>query len=104
MEGGKSTLEEMIASTDKGILVTRFWYTNIVDPMKVIVTGMTRDGTFWIENGKIAYGIKNFRINQNVLDMLSNVEMMSEPVFSGGMVLPAMKVRDFHFSSGSDAI
>jgi predicted Zn-dependent protease len=104
MEGGKSTLEEMIASTDKGILVTRFWYTNIVDPMKVIVTGMTRDGTFWIENGKIAYGIKNFRINQNVLDMLSNVEMMSEPVSSGGMVLPAMKIRDFHFSSGSDAI
>jgi predicted Zn-dependent protease len=104
MEGGKSTLENMIASTDKGILVTRFWYTNIVDPMKVIVTGMTRDGTFWIENGKIAYGIKNFRINQNVLDMLSNVEMMSEPVFSGGMVLSAMKIRDFHFSSGSDAV
>jgi predicted Zn-dependent protease len=104
MEGGKSSLEEMIASTDKGILVTRFWYTNVVDPMKVIVTGMTRDGTFWIEDGKIAYGIKNFRINQNVLDMLSNVEMMSEPVMAGGTVVPAMKVKDFHFSSGSDAI
>jgi predicted Zn-dependent protease len=104
MEGGKATLEEMIASTDKGILVTRFWYTNFVDPMKVIVTGMTRDGTFWIENGKIAYGIKNFRINQNVLDMLSNVEMMSEPVLAGGFVVPTMKIRDFNFSSGTDAV
>lgn len=104
MSGGNSSIEEMIKTTDKGILVTRFWYTNIVDPMKVIVTGMTRDGTFWIENGKIAYGIKNFRINQNVLDMLNNVEMMSEPVMSGGIVVPAMKVNNFHFSSGSDAI
>ncbi len=104
MSGGNSTLEEMIKTTDKGILVTRFWYTNIVDPMKVIVTGMTRDGTFWIENGKIAYGIKNFRINQNVLEMLNNVEMMSEPVLAGGIVVPAMKVKNFHFSSGSDAI
>jgi len=104
MEGGNSTLEEMIKTTDRGILVTRFWYTNIIDPMKVIVTGMTRDGTFWIENGKIAYGIKNFRINQNVLDMLNNIEMISEPVMSGGIVVPAMKVNNFHFSSGSDAI
>jgi predicted Zn-dependent protease len=102
--GGKATLDEMIASTEKGILVTRFWYTNFVDPMQVIVTGMTRDGTFWIENGKIAYGIKNFRINQNVLEMLSNVEMMSESVLADGIVIPAMKVKDFNFSSGSDAI
>jgi predicted Zn-dependent protease len=102
--GGKAKLDEMIASTEKGILVTRFWYTNFVDPMQVIVTGMTRDGTFWIENGKIAYGIKNFRINQNVLEMLSNVEMMSESVLADGIVIPAMKVKYFNFSSGSDAI
>jgi len=104
MEGGEATLEDMIASTDKGILVTRFWYMRVVDPMKVIVTGMTRDGTFWIENGNIAYGIKNFRFNQNVLDMLNNVEMMSEPTLAGGMVVPAMKVRGFNFTSGSDAV
>ena len=104
MEGGEATLEDMIASTDKGILVTRFWYMRVVDPMKVIVTGMTRDGTFWIENGKIAYGIKNFRFNQNVLDMLNNVEMMSEPTLAGGMVVPAMKVSEFNFTSGSDAV
>jgi predicted Zn-dependent protease len=104
MDGGNSTLEEMIASTDRGILVTRFWYTNYVDPMKLVITGMTRDGTFWIENGKITHGIKNFRINQNVLDMLNNVEMMSKPVLAGGIVVPAMKVRDFDFSSGTDAV
>jgi predicted Zn-dependent protease len=104
MEGGEASLEDMISSTDRGILVTRFWYMNIVDRMKVIVTGMTRDGTFWIENGKIAYGIKNFRFNQNVLDMLNNVEMMSEPVLVGRIVAPAMKVREFNFSSGTDAI
>jgi predicted Zn-dependent protease len=104
MEGGGATLEEMIASTEKGVLVTRFWYMRVVDPMKVIVTGMTRDGTFWIENGKIAYGIKNFRFNQNVLDMLNKVEMMSEPTLAGGMVVPAIKVRDFNFTSGTDAV
>ena len=104
MEGGEASLEDMIASTDKGILVTRFWYMRVVDPMKVIVTGMTRDGTFWIENGKIAYGIKNFRFNQNVLDMLNNVEMMSKPTLAGGIVVPAMKVRDFNFTSGTDAV
>ncbi len=104
MKGGETSLEDMIASTDKGILVTRFWYMRVVDPMKVIVTGMTRDGTFWIENGKIAYGIKNFRFNQNVLDMLNNVEMMSKPTLAGGIVVPAMKVRDFNFTSGTDAV
>jgi predicted Zn-dependent protease len=104
MDGGEATLEDMIASTDKGILVTRFWYMRVVDPMKVIVTGMTRDGTFCIENGKIAYGIKNFRFNQNVIDMLNNVEMMSKPTYAGRMVVPALKVRDFNFTSGTDAV
>ena len=104
MEGGEATLEDMIASTEKGILVTRFWYMRVVDPMKVIVTGMTRDGTFLIEDGKIVCGVKNFRFNQNVIDMLNNVEMMTESTYSGGMVVPAMKVRDFNFTSGSDAV
>lgn len=103
MNGGNATVEDMIASTDKGILVTRFWYMRVVDPMKVIVTGMTRDGTFLIEDGKIACGIKNFRFNQNVIEMMNNVEMMSEPVLTG-MVAPAMKIRDFNFTSSSDAI
>jgi predicted Zn-dependent protease len=93
----------MIASTDRGILVTRLWYIREVDPYEKVLTGMTRDGTFLIEGGKVAGGIRNFRFNQGILEMLSNVEAMSEPVRSAGeesfeMVVPAMKVRGFHFS------
>lgn len=102
MEGDNATLAEMIASTKRGILVTHFHYQNMVDPMQVIVTGMTRDGTFWIENGKIQHGIKNLRFNQSILTMLNNVEMMSEPVFAGGIVVPAMKVKEFNFSSSTE--
>ena len=93
----------MIASTDRGILVTRLWYIREVDPYEKVLTGMTRDGTFLVENGKLAGGIRNFRFNQSVLEMLSNVEAMSAPVRAAGeesfeMVVPAMKVRNFHFS------
>jgi predicted Zn-dependent protease len=104
MEGGGATVEDMIASTDRGVLITRFWYVRVVDPMKVIITGMTRDGTFWIEGGKIAYGIKNLRFNQSVLDMLNSVEMMSKPALAGGMVVPAIKVKEFNFTSGTEAV
>jgi PmbA protein len=102
-EGGKSTLDEMIGSTDHGILVTRLWYIREVDPYEKVLTGMTRDGTFLIEKGKLAGGLRNFRFNQGILEMLSNVEAMSAPVRAAGeesfeMVVPAMKVRNFHFS------
>jgi PmbA protein len=101
--GGETPLDEMIASTDRGILVTRLWYIREVDPYEKVLTGMTRDGTFLIERGKLAGGIRNFRFNQGILEMLSNVEAMSEPVRAAGeesfeMVVPAMKVRGFHFS------
>jgi PmbA protein len=101
--GGKSTLDEMIASTPRGILVTRLWYIREVDPYEKVLTGMTRDGTFLVENGKLAGGLRNFRFNQSVLEMLRNVEMLSSPVRAAGeeafeMVVPAMKIRDFHFS------
>ena len=102
MDGGDATLDKMIESTERGILVTHFHYQNMVDPMQVIVTGMTRDGTFWIENGKIQHGLKNLRFNQRILTMLNNIEMMSEPVLSSGMVVPAMKVNQFTFSSGTE--
>ena len=93
----------MIASTDHGILVTRFWYIREVDPYEKIITGMTRDGTFLVENGKVQRGIRNFRFNQSLIDMLHNVEAMGEPVRASGeesmdMVVPAMKVRDFNFT------
>lgn len=101
--GGDTPVEEMIASTGRGILVTRFWYIREVDPYQKIMTGMTRDGTFLIENGKVARGLKNFRFNQNLIELLSNVEALSPAVRASGeeafdMVVPAMKVRDFNFT------
>jgi PmbA protein len=97
------TLAEMIASTERGVLVTRLWYIREVDPYEKIVTGMTRDGTFLVENGKVQRGLRNFRFNQSLIHMLSGVEEMSVPVRSCGeesfdMVVPAMKVRDFNFT------
>jgi PmbA protein len=101
--GGKASLEEMIASTERGLLVTRLWYIREVDPYEKIMTGMTRDGLFLVEKGRVGSAVRNFRFNQSVLEMLRNVEMMGPAVRATGeeafeMVVPAMKVRDFHFS------
>jgi predicted Zn-dependent protease len=101
--GGDSTLEEMVASTGRGILVTRLWYIREVDPYQKVFTGMTRDGTFLVEAGRIAAGVRNFRFNQSLIEMLSSVESLSQPVRASGeespdMVVPAMKIRDFHFT------
>jgi PmbA protein len=101
--GGDKSVDDMVRSTERGILVTRAWYIREVDPYEKILTGMTRDGTFLIEDGRIASGIRNFRFNQSVIEMLSNVEMLGPAVRAAGeesfeMVVPAMKVRDFHFS------
>ncbi len=106
MEGGRATLDDMIRSTPRGLLVTRFWYIREVDPYQKILTGMTRDGLFWIEEGKIQHGVKNLRFNQSVIEMLRQVEMMSPPQRTAGeesfeMVVPAMKVREFNFSSAT---
>lgn len=103
LEGGPSSLEEMISSTGHGILVTRLWYIREVDPYEKILTGMTRDGTFLIEQGCIAGGIRNLRFNQGILEMLSNVELLGPSTRASGeeafeMVVPPMKVRDFHFT------
>jgi predicted Zn-dependent protease len=97
------TLSEMIASTERGVLVTRLWYIREVDPYEKIVTGMTRDGTFLVENGRVRQGVRNFRFNESLIHMLSNIEAMSTPLRSCGeesfdMVVPAMKVRDFNFT------
>ena len=103
MEGGATTLEEMIASTKRGILVTRLWYIREVDPYQKIMTGMTRDGTFLIEDGRLACGLHNFRFNQSLIELLSNIEALSPAVRASGeesfeMVVPALKVRDFNFT------
>jgi PmbA protein len=101
--GGDSSLEKMIASTDRGLLVTRLWYIREVDPYEKIMTGMTRDGLFLVENGRISSAVRNFRFNQSILEMLHNVELLGPAVRATGeeafeMVVPAMKVCDFHFS------
>jgi PmbA protein len=101
--GGDKSLDEIVRTTERGILVTRLWYIREVDPYEKILTGMTRDGTFLIENGRVAGGIRNFRFNESIIEMLSNVEMLGPAVRAAGeesfeMVVPAMKVRDFHFS------
>lgn len=97
------TVDQMVASTDRGVLVTRCWYIREVEPYDKILTGMTRDGTFLIEDGKVQGGIRNFRFNQSLVDMLRNVLHMGTPVRSSGeeafdMVVPAMTVNDFNFT------
>ena len=97
------SVDEMVASTERGILVTRMWYIREVDPYEKIVTGMTRDGTFYVENGRICYGVRNFRFNESLIHMLSHVDATGVPVRASGeesfdMVVPAMQVRDFNFT------
>jgi predicted Zn-dependent protease len=97
------TIDQMVASTESGVLVTRLWYIREVDPYEKILTGMTRDGSFYIEDGKLMHGILNFRFNESLIHMLSNVTEMGEPIRASGeesfdMVVPAMKVRDFNFT------
>jgi predicted Zn-dependent protease len=104
MEGGTQSLEDLIKSTEKGILVTRFWYIRSVDPQTLLLTGLTRDGTFYIENGEIKFPIKNFRFNESPVIMLNNVEALGKPVRTGSGLIPPMKIRDFTFTSLSDAI
>jgi PmbA protein len=104
--GGQDSLERMIASTDRGLLVTRVWYIREVDPYEKIMTGMTRDGLFLVEKGRVTSAVRNFRFNQSLLDALRNVEMLGPAVRATGeeafeMVVPAMKIRDFHFSEAT---
>jgi PmbA protein len=97
------TVAQMIASTERGVLVTRLWYIREVEPFEKMLTGMTRDGTFYVENGRVQGGVRNFRFNESLIHMLSNVEAMSVPVRACGeesfdMVVPAMKVKEFNFT------
>jgi PmbA protein len=101
--GGDKSVDDMIRSTERGILVTRFWYIREVEPYEKVLTGMTRDGTFLVENGRVTGGIRNFRFNQGIIETLANVEMLGPAVRATGeesfeMVVPPMKIRDFHFS------
>lgn len=103
MAGGSTSLDEMIRSTARGILVTRLWYIREVEPFEKMMTGMTRDGTFLIENGEVSGGVRNFRFNQGLVELLNNVEALGPAVRASGeetfdMVVPPMKARGFHFT------
>jgi predicted Zn-dependent protease len=115
MDGGNASLEDMIKDTKKGVLVTRFWYIRAVDPQTLLYTGLTRDGTFYIENGVIKHPIKNFRFNESPVIMLNNLETLGKQVRvpggggggqggGGSALIPYMKIRDFTFTSLSDAV
>jgi predicted Zn-dependent protease len=110
MAGGTKSTMDLVKSTERGILVTRTWYIRMVDPQTVLLTGLTRDGTFYIENGVIKHPIKNFRFNESPVIMLNNVEEFGKPVRIAGdetnysMMIPPMKLRDFTFTSLSDAV
>ncbi len=110
MAGGTASLEDLIKGTDKGILVTRLWYIRSVDPQTLLFTGLTRDGTFYIENGQIKFPIKNFRFNESPIIMLNNLDELGRPerTVSGESgthaLIPPMRIRDFTFTSLSDAV
>lgn len=110
MQGGTKTLEELIKGTEKGILVTRLWYIRTVDPQTLLLTGLTRDGTFYIENGEIKFPVKNFRFNESPIIMLNNLDEIgiAERTVSAeseaNYLLPPLRIRDFTFTSLSDAV
>ena len=113
MSGGTTSIDDMIKSTQRGLLVTRFWYLRPVDQRTILYTGLTRDGTFLIENGKITKPVKNLRFNDSPVFMLNNLEAMGIPervsASEGGdpgqaIMVPPIKVRDFNFTSLSDAV
>ncbi len=110
MTGGTQSLDDMIKSTQRGILVTKLWYIREVDPQTILLTGLTRDGTFYIENGRIKHPVKNFRFNESPIIMLNNLEALGKPerVVSTeseqNYLIPPMKIREFTFTSLSDAV
>ena len=103
---GTATTSDLIAQTARGLLITRFWYIRTVDQKRAIVTGMTRDGTFLIENGKLAAGVRNMRFNQSIVEALARATFANEPTRTGGysysLVVPAARIEGFRFTSGTD--
>lgn len=110
MSGDSASIDEMIRGTERGILVTRLWYLREVDPRIILYTGLTRDGTFLIEHGKVSRSAQNFRFNESPLFMLNNLEALGKAERlagteqGGSIVMPSIKVRDFNFTSLSEAV
>jgi predicted Zn-dependent protease len=112
MSGGDASVEDMIKSVSRGVLITRFFYIRGTNPRSIAFTGVTRDGTFLIENGKVTRPVNNFRFNQSITEMLSKIEALGRPMrvagesgnVGSGLVVPPMLVRDFNLTSISDAV
>jgi predicted Zn-dependent protease len=104
MDGGAGSVDDLVASTERGLLVTRFWYIRTVNPQTAQLTGLTRDGLFLIEKGKVATPCVNLRFNESPVVMLQNAEALSAAVPAGRMVVPAIRARAFTFTSKSDAV
>ena len=107
MAPGEATKDEMLASTERGLWITRFHYVNVLHPLRAVLTGMTRDGTFLIENGELARPVKNLRFTQSVLEALSRVEMIGreaklEKAWVGGNLVPALKISAFEFTGATE--
>jgi predicted Zn-dependent protease len=109
LEGAEGTASDLIKETQHGLLVTRFWYVRMVNPQTVQLTGLTRDGLFLIENGKVTKPVVNFRFNESPVRLLQNVVKLGKPVRASGaegrgMIAPPILAKDFNFSSISDAV
>jgi predicted Zn-dependent protease len=111
MAGGKGSLEDLIASTERGVLITSLWYIRFVDPRTLLFTGLTRDGVFWLEDGKISHPLSNFRWNDSPVRVLQQVEALSRSVrasprdgSASNLWVPALRVKEFELSSVSDAV
>jgi PmbA protein len=98
---GSKSSDELIRNTKRGLLVCRTWYIRLVDKLQTIITGMTRDGFFLIEDGEIVRGLRNMRFNESIVGSLSRCELAKELVRSESHVLPACKIDGFRFSSGT---
>lgn len=104
IDGSDATTEDLIAQVDYGLLVTRFWYIRFVDPMKLLITGMTRDGLFLIEGGRVTRGVRNMRFNDSPLSVIKKIRAMGQArptTLHGLQVVPPMLVDEFHFTSGT---
>ena len=104
MEGGSGTEADLIAGVERGLLVTRFWYIRSVNPQTLQVTGLTRDGVWLIEKGKVVAPVNNFRFNESPALLLKNIEALGAAVSVGNAIVPPIRARDFNFSSRSDAV
>jgi predicted Zn-dependent protease len=104
MEGSSKSAATLIAETDRALLVTRFWYIRLVNPQNAQVTGLTRDGVWLVEKGKVVHAVNNFRFNDSPVNLLKNLEATSVAMSTGSMIVPAIRARDFNFTSKSDAV